>query len=89
MLFQRNVCTQCVRDDQCETGEVISVLKYTHTLLIKSFSSAVMVCAHVTVKLHTVVLMLNVVLNVALSIIAQEGDVWEERDATDGVVATG
>ena len=64
MLFQRNVCTQCVRDDQCETGEVISVLRYTHTLLIYSlskFSSAVMVCARVTMNLNHVLLILNVI----------------------------
>merc|ERR1711976_292079 len=24
MLFQRNVCAQCVRDDQCETGKFCS-----------------------------------------------------------------
>ena len=64
MLFQRNVCTQCVRDDQCETGEVISVLRYTHTLLIYSlsnFSSAVMVCARVTMNLNHVLVILNVI----------------------------
>ena len=63
MLFQRNVCTQCIRDDQCETGEVISVLRYTHTLLIYSlsFSSAVLVCARVSMKLNQVLVILNVI----------------------------